>query len=76
MRVRNNMVSTGNNVVYCLVVLNKPPPLALMFTHCSKCHRASKRDNGVLRFVIFYYGRYALRGFIIYRVLINTRKRF
>ena len=37
---------------------------------------ANTRDNEVLKLVIFCYGIYALKGFLTYRVLINSEKRF
>ena len=46
-----------NSVVYCLEVLDKPPPWAL-----GSVPGTSTRDNEVLRFVM-HFGLYASKGF-------------
>ena len=67
-----------NNVFYCLEVLDKPPSLAFRFL--SPLSRSfiwtSTRNNEVLSLIILCYRLYTLKGFFIYRILINSGKRF
>ena len=67
-----------NNVFYCLEVLDKPPSLAFRFL--SPLSRSfiwtSTRNNEFLSLIILCYRLYTLKGFFIYRILINSGKRF
>ena len=53
-----------HNFVYCIEVLDRPPHLALGFSH--RYNRGitgtSIRDNEALRLVILFYGLYTLRS--------------
>lgn len=61
MKVRNNRMSRDNKVVSCSEVLDKPPPLALGFSH-----RSNRREEGLefcnlLLWVLYLEGPLYLR---------------
>ena len=71
-------MSRDNGVVYRSGVLDKPPSLALGFSH--RLNRSitgtTAKDDEALSLEIFRYGLYSLKGFFTYRVLTNSGERF
>lgn len=72
MKVKNYRVQRDN----CFL-LGDPPLLALRFSHRQNesVTGTGRKANETLSLVI-YYGYYTLKGFLTYRVLINSEKRF
>lgn len=75
MGVRNNRVPRDNDDIY---FLDRPLSLAIGFSHRQNrgSTGSSAGDIEALSFVIFCYELDTLKGFIIYRVVIHSGKRF
>lgn len=76
-RVKNNRVLTGSNVVYCQRSWTNfhSPPLDFLTDKIRYC-RTSARDNGFLCFIIFCYGLHTFKGLSSYGILFKSGKRF